>query len=302
LSVFVVADYLLEQRETLVAAVPAARAGDADAVHDMRVAVRRLRATLRTFRPLLDARVDGRSASSRAEADGRTESVRAELRWLGGLLGPVRDVDVLSARLAVLVAEEPPELVLGPVAARLDQRFAAAAAKARVDLDQGLDSDRYADLINSLGVVIAEAARPMKPRRLRACARRAVRRADRLLAAAVHALEVRDEGAATRLHEARRAFKRARYAVEVLASSGPARAGQLVARLKALQDLLGEAQDAVTAERELRDAGVRAYLGGENAFTYGLLHARQRPAGRWAVPGLSRARRRATRRRLRAWL
>src|SRR5262245_16875454 len=208
----------------------------------MRVAVRRLRATLRTFRPLLDSDADGRSADSHA---GGTEALRAELSWLGDLLGPVRDSDVLAARLAVLVADEPPELILGPVAARLDQRFTATVAQARADLDQGLDSDRYADLIDSLDGVVADAAKPMSCRRVRSRARRAVRRADRLLEAAVHALEARDESATPRLHEARRAYKRARYAVEVLASSGPAASGELVRRLKALQDLLGEAQDAV---------------------------------------------------------
>ena len=54
---------------------------DDAAVHDMRVAVRRLRSLLRTARPLLDR--------------PWAESVRAELDWLAGRLGVVRDLDVL---------------------------------------------------------------------------------------------------------------------------------------------------------------------------------------------------------------
>jgi CHAD domain-containing protein len=103
----------------------------------MRVALRRLRATLRAFRPLLD-----RSG---------TEPLRAELRWLSDLLGPVRDGDVPAQRLAEAVAAEPPELVIGPVAARIRQRLAATAARARADLVEGISSDRFSSLVAAGG-------------------------------------------------------------------------------------------------------------------------------------------------------
>jgi len=44
--------------------------------------------------------------------------------------------------------------------------------------------------------------------------------------------------------------------------------------MKAIQSVLGEHQDAVTAREAARDIGVQAYLAGENAFTFGLLHER----------------------------
>ena len=55
-------------------------------MHDMRVAVRRLRSLLRTAEPMLDR--------------GWVEALRAELDWLAGRLGDVRDLDVMIEHLA----------------------------------------------------------------------------------------------------------------------------------------------------------------------------------------------------------
>ena len=199
------ADYLAGQREAMRSNEPGVRAGDPGPVHDMRVAVRRLRSTLRTFRPVLD-RV-------------RAESLRAELRWLGGLLGGVRDGEVLAQRLMAAVAAEPPELIVGPVAARIRERLAPRTGDAQRELVEALDGERYAALLADLA---AFPAPEVGPGRLRRLARKAVRRADRLLDEAVERAAGagdrridRDGGRDEALHEARRAYKRARYAVEV---------------------------------------------------------------------------------------
>jgi CHAD domain-containing protein len=197
---------------------------------------------------------------------------------------------------------EPPELIVGPVAARIAARLAAVSARARTDLIEALDGPRFEQIMSTLTAVIDDAGPVASERRRRVRVQRALRRAERLLDAAVTSLSTRDSAATPRLHEARRAYKRARYAVEVLAPAEPPEAARLVRRLKAVQDLLGEVQDAVVAEGLLRDYGLSAYLDRENTFTYGLLYARQRPAGPWSVPGLARARRRAARPRLRRWL
>jgi CHAD domain-containing protein len=104
------------------------------------------------------------------------------------------------------------------------------------------------------------------------------------------------------LHAARRAYKRARYAVELLAPLHPGPSGRLAKRLAALQDLLGAHQDAVVAEQALRDLGLGAHLDGENGFTYGLLHARQRAFATAALQDLDRLVRRVRSRRARGWL
>ena len=73
---------------------------------------RRLRSTLKSFKDHLP------------EADRLHE----EVKWVTGLLGAVRDTDVMGERLAGLVAAEPVELVLGPVQARISSTLAAQAA------------------------------------------------------------------------------------------------------------------------------------------------------------------------------
>jgi CHAD domain-containing protein len=281
-------EYLEAQHRAILANDAGVRSGDADAVHDMRVATRRLRSSLRTFAPVLDpARVDG--------LDG-------ELRWLAETLGKVRDLDVLADRLAAAVAELPAELVLGPVADRIRQRLSAQAARAREELVAALDSGRVAELIGSLATLVERGqVGAVKQTRLRRLARKAVRRADRRLAAA-------DEHAAgtpereERLHDARKAYKRARYAVEVVAPEEGQPARRLVKRLTALQDVLGAHQDATTADDRLRELGVQAHLDGENAFTYGLLYAHQRQAAARTLEDLPVARARAADPHVRSWL
>lgn len=99
------------------------------------------------------------------------------------------------------------------------------------------------------------------------------------------------------LHEARKAHKRGRYAVEVL----PGRAApKLAYRLGRLQDVLGAYHDTGVAGDVLREHGMRAHAAGEYAFTYGLLHARQHETGEQLLRDeLPTARHRAESRKLR---
>jgi CHAD domain-containing protein len=280
--------YLEAQHRAILDNDAGVRSADADAVHDMRVATRRLRSTLRTFAPVLDPTLVG--------------GLDGELKWLAEVLGKVRDLDVLADRLAAAVAELPVELVLGPVADRIRQRLAAQAARAREDLVAALDSDRVGQLIGSLATLVERGqAAEVTQARLRRLARKAVRRADgRLAAADEHAAGTpeREE----RLHDARKAYKRARYAVEVVAPEEGDPARRLVKRLTALQDVLGAHQDANTADDRLRELGIQAHLDGENAFTYGLLYANQRQAGARSLEDLPAARARADHPDVRAWL
>ncbi|MGR6317287.1 CYTH and CHAD domain-containing protein [Micromonospora soli] len=279
-----VLDYATAQRDVLIANHPGAWSGDEEAVHDVRVAVRRLRSTLRTFRGLWDRR--------------ESESLRAELRWLGGQLGPVRDSQVMAARLAGAVRAEPDELVLGPVAARIAERFAADLAVALAELRTALDSDRYADLLRRLDALLeGPTARTVDARWVARRVRRAVTRADDRLDRALAGAT--DDAA---LHEARKAHKRARYAVEVREPAAGRPAARLVTRLKELQDFLGAHQDSVVTRDVLRRQALRAFADGENAFTYGVLHARQAAAADRDLPGLLRARDRVRQRKVRRWL
>ncbi|GIF51159.1 CHAD domain-containing protein [Asanoa ferruginea] len=279
--------YAAATRDDLVAHDPAARDGDVDGVHDMRVAVRRLRGTFRTFRGLWEP--------------DRVDAVRAELKWLGEQLGGVRDAQVMGPRLAKAVGRQPDELVLGPVAADLRGHFAAAEAAALARLRRALGSGRYVQLLSTLDdLVEAAPAIEATPRWVNRRIHKAVRRADGLLDTA---LERQAEAGASdddpALHEARKAYKRARYAVEVRKLDGAKKAKRLVHGLKGLQDLLGDHQDSVVTRQVLRDLAVRTK---PNTFTYGLLYGEQVGHGRALVRKLPAAQTRARRRKLRHWL
>lgn len=273
--------YLRAQRDAIAANEPGVREGDADAVHDMRVAIRRTRSTLRSFRGMWERE--------------RVDALRGELKWLADRLGPVRDGQVMTARLAGAVRAEPRQLVVGPVEARIQQHLGHDTSDALERVRGALDGDRYARLLAEVDALVADAT-DRGDAWVRKRVRRALRRADRMLdgadAAEGHEREVR-------LHEARKAYKRARYAAEPF-DRKPAR--RLAKRLKALQDVLGVHQDTVVTRAVLRDLGMRAFREGGNAFTYGLLHARQQVAGEAALADLPPAAERARRRKVRRWL
>jgi CHAD domain-containing protein len=298
----VVGDYLRAQRDAMVAYDPRVRRDLPDSVHKMRVASRRLRSALRTFRPLYD-----RTAADR---------LRAELRWLAEVLGQVRDAEVMAARLDAALAAEPPELVLGPVAARLGDGLRARTATQRRALVAVLDGRRYAALLDDLDELLAappseRGRRPAEqelPRRVR----RTVRTVDRLLAAADRAGSAtgsvtgpplpgvldRDEA----LHEGRKGAKKARYAAEAVAPAAGKPARLLAAAMEDLQELLGDHHDSVVTRDLLRQAGLAAHAAGENAFTYGLLHARQAAAATRLEADIPAARRAIAAKRVRRWL
>ncbi len=112
-----------------------ARAGrDPEHLHEMRVAVRRLRAILRASRALFDATW--------------VDRLRDELDWLGGGLGLVRDLDVLHAYLRPrLAALEGAEHRAGQ---RVLRRLSADRTRARADLNRALDSARYPRILEQL--------------------------------------------------------------------------------------------------------------------------------------------------------
>jgi CHAD domain-containing protein len=275
--------YLTAQRDAVRANEGGVRAGDADAVHDMRVATRRLRSVLRSHRSVLD----------------RWQPLRDELKWLATALGDVRDGDVMAQRLADAVATQPPELVVGPVAARLQQRLAGDTAQARERLVEALDSPRYTALLEALDELAAAGpTRQVGKGRLRRRARKDLRRADQRLDSGAGPAGASDE----RLHEARKAYKRARYAVEVLEPVAGKPAKRLVKRLKRLQEELGGHQDAVVTGALLRQQGMTAFAEGENTFTYGLLLGRQQREAEVHRDRVPRVSRRAATARTRGWL
>src|SRR5690625_690568 len=138
----VVRAYLRAHVSELIAQDPLIRSDRPDSVHKMRVATRRLRSTLGTFRPLFDRE--------------RTEPLRAELKELADLLGTARDAEVMRDRLHTRIAEQPAEVVLGPVKRRTTEEQNDRFRSARSAIVAALDSDRYLRLLDALDALVAD--------------------------------------------------------------------------------------------------------------------------------------------------
>ena len=263
----VVLAYLDTQAAKLSILDLAVRRDKPDAVHQMRVAVRRLRSTLQSFTGIVSG--------------AKTEHLRAELKWLGGVLGTARDNEVLADHLHAGLKAVPTELVLGPAQARITAHFAPLEASCRKAVLDALDSERYRALRAELGLLLDRP--PLTPgaaepagKALPPAVGRAYRRTRRRMRRANHAPAGQARDVA--LHETRKAAKRARYAAEAarpaLGKKDGRKARRFAKRVKDVQSALGMHQDAVIAQATARDIGVHAHLAGENAFSFGLLQQR----------------------------
>ncbi|WP_456789070.1 CHAD domain-containing protein [Cellulomonas sp. P5_C5] len=287
-AVEVVQAYVTAQVERLLAAVPGVRDGDDDAVHDARVATRRLRAALSVYRPVLDRSV--------------SDPVSDELADLGHVLGAARDAYVEGHALRRRLAHEDPALVVGPVERRIDEDRSAARLQAQDRVDAWLASARFAELVASLaqdlpaGARASRSAAEVLPRR----ARRAWDRLDRALEASAAAAPGVDRDEA--LHEVRKAARRARYASEVAVAAVGAPARRSARRAHRVQEVLGTQHDAVTRQETLRRLAHQADLDGESTFTYGRLHALEQRAGEAARHAAEKPLRRVSRRGHRRWM
>ena len=256
---------------------PLVRTGrDPEAVHQARVATRRLRSNLRTFGPLLDLEW--------------TEGLRSELGWLAMSLGSVRDREVLLERLRARAASLPTN----------DQRSAAALLTLleqeiealRKKLSEDMDSQRYVDLLENLvagahspatipeaeqvatAVLPALASTPWK--RLRSAVR-----------------QLPDSPTDPELHRIRILAKRARYAAEAVAPVAGPGADAFVKAAAKLQTILGEHQDSVTAQAWLRAAkvtGRRAFVAGQLIALEGIASGEVRATWRSVWDALDRKR------------
>lgn len=209
---------------------PGTRLGtDPESLHDMRVAVRRSRALLRAGRTLVATDTTG---------------LNEELQWLGTVLGAVRDLDVLLERLHAEAAG------LGGADTKAAEQLLRALERERrrdrTALLRALGSARYLKLLDRYQAELDALEPTGEDVSLDALAKRELKK----LRKAVKALpaEPHDD----ELHAVRKLGKRARYAAELAGHD------DVVRRAKALQDVLGEHQDAVVAEERLRTLAAAA--------------------------------------------
>jgi CHAD domain-containing protein len=205
---------------------PGTRLGtESEELHQLRVATRRLRAFLRAGRELVDP--------------AWAEPVREELKWLGGVLGPVRDLDVLVEHLTPAVESLGADRAEGRKLLRTLERKRRTARKRLV---AALGSDRYFALLDALEQPVATIAETPTLGEIQAAEHKRLRKA-------VRALD--DASSDEELHAVRIKAKRARYAAEFAGDDDYVKAA------KVLQDVLGEHQDAVVAAGQLRDLATR---------------------------------------------
>ncbi|KOV64983.1 CYTH and CHAD domain-containing protein [Streptomyces sp. MMG1121] len=272
--------YLRAQRDVLVELDPAVRRDVPDSVHRMRVATRRARSTLRSFRSVLDRTV--------------TDPIGVELKWLAGELGVDRDQEVLADRLTTALDTLPSALVHGPVLERLTSWAQARHGSAHSRLTGVLDSRRYLTLLDTLDALLADPPlRKAGGKRPQKVLDKAVRKDLTTLSALVgQALEVPPgEERDLAVHEARKKAKRTRYAAEAATEALRKPARSLTKDMKSLTTLLGDHQDSVMARRTLHELSAVAHAAGESAFTYGLLYGREEAraaAAEAELPGLWR--------------
>jgi CHAD domain-containing protein len=237
---------LREQLDAILANDPGTRLGrDPESLHDMRVAVRRAGALLRAGAPLYKT---------------DTQALAGELKWLGSVLGDVRDLDVLLDRLRTEAAELDPtdRAAAGRLLRSLDRR----RSRLRRTLLKALDGNRYGLLLDRFETILAELEPAETKLTLDALATKQAKKLRR----AVESLGVQPVDA--RLHDLRKRGKRVRYAYEL--SDG----AKVVRRAKKLQDVLGEHQDSVVAEARLRTLSHEAPP--DQALAAGLLVERER--------------------------
>jgi triphosphatase len=219
---------------------PGTRLGvDPEHLHDMRVAVRRMRTALDLFESAIP--------------DHPRREFASDLRWIGRALGRVRDRDVALGHVAALAADAPD---LETSAWRIFRHaLDLERARARVRLIERLDSERYAAFLERARVWVAGAA--PAGAEVPAGGSPAYTVAPRLIAERMGSLAAAYEEAERlvdqpSLHAFRIAAKRARYAHEYFGETGGTRSSRRAKRLAQLQDFLGEHQDAVMLLQRLR--------------------------------------------------
>jgi CHAD domain-containing protein len=242
------------------------RLGVDDSVHQLRVAIRKLRSTLRTFDSVIDKK--------------ETAPLLAELQWLGRQLSPARDAEVTEERLHEQLGDVPSELVFGPLRQFLTRYFAREAEEGRTRAIAALTGKRYRRLLRALDTVLAE---PPLTAQARKPAKVGLRKPLRKAAAKLSRAEAAARGLAgdeleTALHDVRKKAKRARYAADTVKPVYGKKLREWRKNVKAVQGTLGEHQDTVVGRDVLHHLTIAGHGEGQNTFTFGLLHARD--AGR----------------------
>ena len=226
---------------------PGVRLGeDPEELHDMRVATRRLRAALKLYSDFLPK---------------RSERYERDLRWVGGVLGEVRDLDVHLQRLAEDASTNGE--VLEEVVSLLSER----RIEARRRMLEALDSNRYERLVASFSATLRRGRSPTPTAPILEAAPDLLRRRYKKVRKAANTLS--EDSPPEHFHDLRKKGKRLRYALEPLQEIYGKPAKKMVKLLKKTQDDLGDHQDLIVASGLMEELGVARDRPPQHAFTMG---------------------------------
>ena len=254
----------------------AVRKLDGEAIHQMRVGLRRMRAAISLFGAILPASSTGK--------------VKTELKWLSGELAPAREIDVfVKQRIQPLRNASEPKRGIRAIEKRFFARHRQAFLRAR----DALETPRYRKLLidvlewlemrqpnadGTSATPVEKFAGEAMHRRIRKARKRGRRLAD-LSAVERHKLRIK--------------IKKIRYAVDFFRNLYPAKAQagleRLSSQLKKIQDALGALNDFI-AHREIAvDAALHAPRGNRRAGAFGLLLGQEKEASKTLLKATSKA-------------
>ncbi len=219
-----------DQFRLLIRHDPGTRLGDdPEDLHQHRVAIRKLRSLL---------------ASARMLEPEWSASLRSELEWIGDLMNPVRDMDVMIPYMrADMQLLEPKDAAL--VELFID-KLRADREVARLKMLKGLESERYLSLLNTLESATVSLVVRAVDDSLQDGAARQFRKLKKAVKALPEPAEDED------LHRVRRLAKKARYTADLVKPTGGEKVAKYLNHIKRVQEVLGDFQDAVVAEASIK--------------------------------------------------
>jgi len=221
-----------EQQRRIAAALATLDAAGVEDVHGARVAARRLRSMLKTFRPLLEPR--------------HARLYRAALRSFARALGSTREADVRRAMLVSLARAD--KGIMPADRRRLGVLLDDSCIAAREQLRRHLAEHDWNVLCRALERYRAGSAlfpvRDVELGEVVALVALTWRRPVRLLR--------KQPQDSAELHELRLAFKHCRYALESVADVAPKASARLLRRLRTAQDRIGEHRDTQLVDHWVR--------------------------------------------------
>src|ERR1700730_8642517 len=224
-------------------------AGDAEALHQMRVALRRLRAAISLFSDML--------------TDPQMEALKSELKWITGELGPARELEVLLKHVARPVADSERD---GRGTALVSREFRQKREDALARARTAVESLRFRDLALDAAAWIEtgdwtrnpnDAAGMLRQRAFAAVAAKQLGRQWKKILKRGKCLDTLDP---QHRHKLRIQAKKLRYAAESFTPAFPRkksmrRRKDFVASLQHVQDALGELNDIAVNEKLLEQLG-----------------------------------------------